>query len=424
MPPPLAVAAAACLLLGVASLALPSGPTYDPYSWLIWGREIAHLRLTLDGTGTSWKPLPAFVDALLTPLGGGAADGWLAIARAGALYAGCVAFALAWRLAPAQKWLAGGAAAASVALTAHWMNRNGVGGAEGLMVAFGLLAVVRHLDGRREQAFWLVVLASLIRVEMWPFAFAYGAWLWWSGGRRGAIALGWAVIPLLWFGGDWVGSGNLTTAAGLAHRAVHGSLATAPNPAAAVLHEAGGMLPLPAWIAIAVALAVAVLRRDATAVWLGGWAAAWTALVVVMTMHGYPGEDRFLYMATGLESVLAGVGCATVAARIGRPQILAAAAVAAAFALGAVAQARRIPADVAAIDKIADVDATLVQRVRRDGGATAILHCGQPHTTWYTVTALAYDLDVPASDVHSGARRVELPPEPCQAAEAHRRNRS
>ena len=33
---------AACLALAAFSLLLPSEPSYDPFSWLVWGREIAH----------------------------------------------------------------------------------------------------------------------------------------------------------------------------------------------------------------------------------------------------------------------------------------------------------------------------------------------------------------------------------------------
>src|SRR3954452_19696053 len=122
------MAALACVLLATASLALPSGPTYDPYAWLIWGHDLAHLDLVTTGGGTSWKPLPALVDALLTPLGGGAADGWLVVARAGALMAMFMAFRLAWRLAPrGQRFLAGLVALAALAVTHEWLRRNGVG---------------------------------------------------------------------------------------------------------------------------------------------------------------------------------------------------------------------------------------------------------------------------------------------------------
>src|SRR4051794_34811803 len=46
-----------CLALAALSLTLPSVPTYDPWAWIIWGREVAHLDLVTQ-TGPSWKPLP------------------------------------------------------------------------------------------------------------------------------------------------------------------------------------------------------------------------------------------------------------------------------------------------------------------------------------------------------------------------------
>src|SRR3954453_2567779 len=140
MPHTLTIAAAICLALAAASLALPSGLSYDQYAWLIWGRDLAPLGLSVDGPGTSWKPLPAMIDALLTPLGRSAPYGWLVIARAGALFAVWMAARVAWRLAPrGMGALAGAIAAASLLLTHEWLRRIGVGNSEGLMVAFGLL---------------------------------------------------------------------------------------------------------------------------------------------------------------------------------------------------------------------------------------------------------------------------------------------
>ena len=54
---PVALLALACLALAALSLLGPSTPTYDPWAWIIWGREVVHLDLvTTDGP--SWKPLP------------------------------------------------------------------------------------------------------------------------------------------------------------------------------------------------------------------------------------------------------------------------------------------------------------------------------------------------------------------------------
>jgi hypothetical protein len=425
-PSPLLIAAAISLALAVASLALPSGPTYDPYAWLIWGRELTHAGLSTTSGGTSWKPLPALIDALLSPLGRNAADGWLAVARAGAIFAVFMAYRVAARLASrGSRVFAGAVAAASLALTREWLRRNGVGDAEGLLTAFGLLAVDRHLDGRRGEAFALLVAAGLIRVETWPFAAAYGAWLAWRGdGRvRALVALGALTIPVLWFGGDWLGSGHLTTAAGRALHPVPGSPGVAAHPALAVAGEAFGMLPLPAWIAIAAATALAActpggFARAASApraaAALLALAFAWTAVVAAMAERGYAGLPRFLFVASALEAVVAGIGAAWLVDAIGTrraPSIrrrAIAAAVCAAFALGCIPAAARLPADTAAIDKVADMDVHLADSVDEAAGVGTVLRC-RTDAPWYTVTALAYDMDVQPSAIHarcsSGERR-------------------
>jgi hypothetical protein len=417
MPSPLVIATALCVALALASLALPSGPGYDQYAWLIWGRDLAHFGLSVHGSGTSWKPLPALIDALLTPLGRGAADGWLVVARAGAVFAVFMAFRVAWRLAPpGLGLLAGLIAAASLALTHEWVRLAGTGNSEGLMVALGLLAVDRHLDGRRGQAFALLVAAGLIRVEMWPFTAAYGLWLAVrSGGwERVGLALGVLAGPLFWFGGDWLGSGRLTTASDRALRPIPGSPGIAAHPALAVLEEAYTMLPLPAWIAIAAGLITALARRRLTPlVALAGCAVAWTAVVAAMAARGYGGLPRFVFMASALDSVAAGIGAAVVIRELARRNLVAGRALAlaasAAFAFGALPNGRLLPADLAGIDKVADTDAALADSVQTAGGPGSVLRCGSPTTPWYVVTAVAWDLGVAANDVHdrpSGGRPV------------------
>src|SRR5438128_1722822 len=48
---------AASLLLAAATLPLQAAPSYDPWAWIIWGREILHVGLLTTG-GPTWKPLP------------------------------------------------------------------------------------------------------------------------------------------------------------------------------------------------------------------------------------------------------------------------------------------------------------------------------------------------------------------------------
>ena len=47
-----------CLAVSALTLLFPSTPTYDPWAWILWGREIAHLDLVTEG-GPSWKPCPS-----------------------------------------------------------------------------------------------------------------------------------------------------------------------------------------------------------------------------------------------------------------------------------------------------------------------------------------------------------------------------
>src|ERR687896_1706892 len=90
---------AACSVLASLSLLLPSEPSYDPWAWLVWGRELAHFELDTAG-GPSWKPLPVALLALASPLGDDVSVAlWVVLARAGALLALALAFRLAARLA-------------------------------------------------------------------------------------------------------------------------------------------------------------------------------------------------------------------------------------------------------------------------------------------------------------------------------------
>ena len=68
---------AGCLVVAGASCALaPAAPDYDPWAWLIWGRELGGLELSTQ-EGPAFKPLPVALSALLAPLGEAAPTaGW------------------------------------------------------------------------------------------------------------------------------------------------------------------------------------------------------------------------------------------------------------------------------------------------------------------------------------------------------------
>ena len=87
-----------CIGLAALSLIGPHSATYDPWAWLVWGREITHLDLVTT-TGPSWKPLPVIFTTPFSLLGDSAAPVlWLLVARAGGLLAIAMAYRLAARL--------------------------------------------------------------------------------------------------------------------------------------------------------------------------------------------------------------------------------------------------------------------------------------------------------------------------------------
>jgi hypothetical protein len=172
VPLPAAIVAGS-LLVSALTLLAGAAPTYDPWAWIIWGREVAGLDLdTVDGP--SWKPLPVVLTTVFSVFGEAAPELWVWVARAGALAALPLAFLLAARLA--GRW-AGVAAVAALVVARWWLFNGAMGNSEGLLVALALGAVLLHADGRRGWAFALAVGVGLLRPEAWPFLGLYGLWL-------------------------------------------------------------------------------------------------------------------------------------------------------------------------------------------------------------------------------------------------------
>jgi hypothetical protein len=233
--------AALALALGLVSLLFPSTPSYDPWAWLVWGKEIIHGSLHTPG-GPTWKPLPMIFTTIFALFGSAQPNLWLVVARAGAALAvfmsGALAARLTWRLffsgsssssslsvsSPATvttegvfPWgaavpaaLAALIAMASLALTGEFLDASTLGYSEGLMVAATLMALDRHLDGHYRQAFILGFVAALDRPEIWLFWGPYGLWLMWRDPGARALVVGLAVLTLLlwfvpqkWGGGSW-----------------------------------------------------------------------------------------------------------------------------------------------------------------------------------------------------------------------------
>jgi hypothetical protein len=322
----------ACVGLAALSLLLPSEPSYDPWAWLVWGREIANLELDTEG-GPSWKPLPVVLLALVAPLGDEVpVPLWVVIARAGALLALVLAYRLAARLAggPAPlRAVAGATAAVFLFLTPDWFQLAAHASEAPLAVALMLWAVERHLDGGRGHALALGALVCLMRPELFLFLALYAVWLAWiEPGRRRVVAVLLVAIPLAWVVPEWIGSGDPLDGGSQARSEPYWSLSHAERPwlrALERVHNHAGV-PLELLAAVAVVSAAALRRREAHAPALGrrdaharavkalaAAAALEAALFVGMTQAGFSGNPRYVLPALAVMCVLAGVGAARTA---------------------------------------------------------------------------------------------------------------
>ena len=308
---------AACLVLGALSLLTVSAPTYDPWAWIIWGREITQLDLVTTG-GPSWKPLPVMFTAPFALAGDDAAPGlWLAVARAGGLLAFVMAYRLGARLAGP---VAGMVAAGSLFLADEFIRNFWRGNSEGLLVAFVLWAVERHLDGRRMHAFLLGFAAALLRPEVWPFWALYGLWLVWQAWdgkppwREVAIVFGSGAAALvLWFLPEYLGSGDWLRAASRARDPDPDSAAFADSPFVEVFVRSAAILSGPVYVGAALATAAAAVawrrhRRGGLRLALAAISTILMVAVALMTEGGFAGNLRYVALPAALVCVLAGAG--------------------------------------------------------------------------------------------------------------------
>ena len=422
---------AGALILAAASLALPYFPVYDPWAWLVWGRELMHGGLET-ATGPSWKPLPVLIDAPLSLLGGAAPDAWLLVARAGWLCAPLLAGLLAARLAGEEtgrwRWVGAALAAGSVALTADSFTpplRQFTGGlSEPLLVALVLGAVWAALDDRRGVVLGLGAAAALLRPEVWPFLALWAFYASRERPRLRAAAIVVAVlIPLAWFVPDIVGAGTPLQGGETARAG-----GIEPLDGLAVLGRAIAAPLAAAWLGLALLLwrgdfvkqwftkAPRAAGLDRTLTILLAGASAWILLVAAMAIAGFAGLPRFLAPATAVIAILGGVGLAHAGADRGRAfpshrgkssaaspkrglQAVAIATLVIAVA-GFAWRAAQLPGDVDVVERqtrslnhLFDlVDAT---------GANALLAChGHARMTHVREqTALAWELDEPIASV-------------------------
>lgn len=400
---PVAVLGAATAL-ALLSLLLGAAPTYDPWAWVIWGREITEGSLST-AEGPSWKPLPVLVTTLTGQLGDASPVIWVAVARAGAIAAVLLAFLLARRLAGTA---AGVAAAAGLALMPWFWRNAALGNSEGIMAALLFAAVLAELERRRGWAFAFLLGAALLRPEAWPFVGLYAAWLVWRDrARLRWVAAGLVAIPVLWLGPEWWGSGNPFRASERAQEPLPNSPAFADHPWLALVKDAIGTTPAVAVAGTCVALLLVATRRAPgparPVLGLTALAAAWIGIVAGMTERGFSGNQRYLIAPAGLLIVVGAVGLAwllTLALRGRR-------APAAALALAGLLAGLLFVAPDAHLFRSVGRDTAhqmrmvgqLERLVDQAGGAAALKACGRPYTNAFMVPQVAWRLHVPTNRV-------------------------
>lgn len=383
-----------CLALAGASLLVADEPVYDAWSWLVWGRELAHLGVDLT-TGPSWKPLPVLLSAPLSLAGDAAPQLWLVLVRGAWLLSLVLAAGLALDLTAGRpRALRAAAAAFAVAglvLLAddvtHWSRQVAGGMSEPLVVAFVLGAVRAALARRARTALVLGALAALVRPEALPLLALYGLWCWRADPRTRPIALAAALaVPALWLAPElW------SVDRGAAQRA--------QTETSDPLEALGWALVLP--LAVAWPLALGALG-DRRARVLGAGALAWIAIVAAMTLAGFAGLPRFMAPAAAIVCVLGGAGLAALLAVRPRPALLALVLPALALtAIGLPGRVAEVPHAWRSAARISDSH----DRLRAVAGAIGrerLLACGRLATSDALVrTALAWELDVALTDVVS-----------------------
>ena len=400
-----------CVVVAAVSLLTPSEPTYDPWAWIIWGREITEGALnTVDGP--SWKPLPVLFTTPFALFGDDLAPNlWLIVARAGGLLAVVMSYRLGSRLA--GRW-AGVIAAVALLLADEFIRNFLRGNSEGLLVALCLWAVERHLDGHRRDAFLLGFGAALLRPEVWPFFGLYGLWLAWREPGRRVLVIGcFAATGVLWFVPEWIGSGNPLRAAARARDPNPDSAAFAAIPFVEVFVRSAAVLAVPALAGAVVALVQAWRTRSRpesrVALAFGATAALLMIAVAAMTQGGFAGNLRYVALPAALVCVLAGAGWVGLVRgardRWGRGgaawTVAALVAACLPLSLGHIID---LGHSMSGVRDEANSYGALPQAIARAGGRDAVLACGGIYTGPFQVQALAWYM-------HVHGTQVIIPPE-------------
>jgi len=384
-------------------------PGFDPYGWLVWGRQTVAGNLDTNAA-PSWKPLPYLFTAPYGLFGHYQLWLWmvtsLAVSLAGAVFAGRIAF----RLTPHDPdrgyaaWVAAGFAGAGYfGISSYWHYMLSAQ-SDPMIVALCLAAIDCHLHGRYRWAWVLGGLAALGRPEVWLFLGVYSLWAWLRvKSMRWLIVVGIVLLVLLWFGIPALTSRSPFVAAS---NALGSGRRLRSDRVFGTIGRFLDLNPTVMELTALLAVVIALIRRDRVTLALAAGVCAWVVVEIAFALHGWPGLGRYMFEPAGVLIALAGVGVGAVlveAPRISRGLGWVGAAVVVVIALAlvppALSRARSEHHDIVAQRSRTAEIGKLTGVISRLGGPSRLKPCGEPLTRLEYQTILAWNLHVNVSTV-------------------------
>jgi hypothetical protein len=373
------IALLCCLLAAVSLVPLSQVTGPDPNAWLSRAFGMLHGDGVDFSAGPAWKPLATLIDIPHNLGGNGFAAGvWLWIVRFSALWTSAMLFVLVRK----DGGVAGATVAALLPLTIRpWLNVAVVGESETLALALVLTALVAWLSARQRTVMAFLLLAGLLRPEVWPLIVLQAifmktrgerGWLSWLIGSIAMIAVGWVIWPRL----VAIGSGSpFSMKSG--HSLHNADLGT-------IVNNTFGVIPPKAWLLIPFGLfgAWRARRLGPTAMLAIGAGLLIVEITVLWALHpplsatGYTPVLRYFAAAGVMLCGVAGAGVGTIAQLSGprfRPFSIGLAVALAAWSLGTSVAGTRSAIDRS--QEIARSSQDAVIAVGRAGGVNRIQHC-------------------------------------------------
>ncbi len=383
-------------------------PSYDAYGWLVWGYQTLHLSLDLGGA-PSWKPLTYLFTVPFALFGHYETWLWMffstAVALAGAVFAGRIAYRLSGggmatlddspvaRYAPFAAAIFAGAAVLGLQDYMHYILSFQ---SDPMLVTFTLAAIDMHLLGKYRWTLVFGVLATLGRPEAGPWLALWGIWAWIKlPSMRWMLVAGAFVVAFGWFGIPTITNGRPLLAGDLAQKSPR---ALRHNQFFGTLGRFRDLEYIPVWIAVALTIVVAAVRRNRVILVLAGGAVGWVIVEIAFAYHGWPALGRYMFEPGAVAAVLAGVAVALVLVELPRlirgiprwagiPVVV---VLVGTLVPGALARIRTERHDLQHEHARTHQIALLQTTTNLLGGAAHISNCGQPVTDVAYASALAW----------------------------------